>query len=653
VAEQTIRYTFAVNDSAVKKSVEEQKSALKQLQAQTAVKSTQLAKEAAQQRALWADEKARLSGSVTDKMKAATAFRAAGIAADRSEAAVKRLALAGASVGDKGSKGAAILAGAIGGGLVKALDLAVGAFFKLGDAIGTALNQPALNALLSRRIQLEANVSAKVADSQVLKLSQEVSRQSGGTVDTAISGRAAQFLAPSAIKSLGADQGVKTAASIATNFSLIGNAAGVSADELADALKDLQSGYTAQQIAGRQVLAAAGLVDPLTKRLQKLGVTSTSQLKEGDRLKLLQSVGEDLASPEVKAAAKRSLKGFVGSITFALFDENQGVFSVKPIVSQLDESIKKATSSTDAGAAIGTALAQITNLAVNGSIAVVAGIPWGDVSKGIGAGLVAFVMNLDWSVYAVGALGLLAAAVVPAILPAVGTALAGLGAVIVGVVGGVPLLIGGAIVLGVIAIVKLFHDNWGSITKFVTSAMDATKNAVTSVVTGIKDAVVGFFQGVFGWIGNAFNAAKTAIESLWNRIPKPLQSVLMATPIGMAATAVSAVGSVVSKHEGTPNWREQLSAIPAAAGFMPLGGAIAREMAMKPANSGLVISNSSELILNKNQQIDLAQSLRGGGNVTANITIHQQPGEDSNTLADRVLQRLDQMVRQERNYRLA
>jgi hypothetical protein len=271
VTEQTIRYTFVANDSQVKQSIEQQKSALKQLQSQTAVKSAQLSKEIAQQKALAAAEQARASKSVADQMKAAQAFRAAGIAADRSEAAVKRLALASSSVGDK-SKSTAILAGAIGGGLVKAADLAVGAFIRLGESIGKALNQPALNALVSRRIQLEANVSAKVADAQVLKLSQEVSRQSGGTVDTAISGRAAQSLAPSAIKALGTDQGVKTAASIATNFSLVGNAAGVSADELADALKDLQSGYTAQQIAGRQVLAAAGLVDPLTKRLKALGV---------------------------------------------------------------------------------------------------------------------------------------------------------------------------------------------------------------------------------------------------------------------------------------------------------------------------------------------------------------------------------------------
>jgi hypothetical protein len=96
----------------------------------------------------------------------------------------------------------------------------------------------------------------------------------------------------------------------------------------------------------------------------------------------------------------------------------------------------------------------------------------------------------------------------------------------------------------------------------------------------------------------------------------------------------------------------------AAAGFMPLGSAIASEVANKPSGSNLIVANSSEFVYRPDQLSSLLTRTSQSASTVLQIasgaiTIVQQPREDSNQLADRVLSRLDQLVKNERNYRLA
>lgn len=127
---------------------------------------------------------------------------------------------------------------------------------------------------------------------------------------------------------------------------------------------------------------------------------------------------------------------------------------------------------------------------------------------------------------------------------------------------------------------------------------------------------------------------------------------------GYAAKTTTGLGALDPLINSIFGARPKYLGTPAASGFMPLGRAIASEVKNKPSGSGLVVANTSEIIQTKPQFLSSLLSAKSVGAQSAaiyvgGITIHQQPNEDGDALANRIIEKLDQLVSSERNYRLA
>ena len=97
------------------------------------------------------------------------------------------------------------------------------------------------------------------------------------------------------------------------------------------------------------------------------------------------------------------------------------------------------------------------------------------------------------------------------ILMGLGVALAGIGLVLLGVVGAIPAAIGAAIAVAVGTIVILIHDNWDAICDFFAGLAEwFDKNVITPVCDffkGLWDKVSGFFSGLWD-----------DISAIWDRV---------------------------------------------------------------------------------------------------------------------------------------
>lgn len=185
----------------------------------------------------------------------------------------------------------------------------------------------------------------------------------------------------------------------------------------------------------------------------------------------------------------------------------QAVRGLNNYLDGVNENIAKLKSLSPAlaGSIIGKGAADLTNAILDGIIGAVGSIDWGGVLVGVGSGIASFLANLDWKVYAVAAVGLIGAALIPPLLAAVGGFALALGAAIVSVVGAPVLLIGGAIVLGVVAITKLIGGNLDGIRSTIAGAGNAIKNGYNSVVAGIggllatgRSFLIGSLEFLFG-----------------------------------------------------------------------------------------------------------------------------------------------------------
>lgn len=91
-----------------------------------------------------------------------------------------------------------------------------------------------------------------------------------------------------------------------------------------------------------------------------------------------------------------------------------------------------------------------------------------------------------------------------------------------------------------------------------------------------------------------------------------------------------------------PQFTGSLSGLGNTIGSMPLLDAIAAEIANKPANSDLVIANTSEVVLTQAQlgQLMSGRGKRAAGPITINI--YQQPGQDAHGLAREVMELINE-----------
>lgn len=221
----------------------------------------------------------------------------------------------------------------------------------------------------------------------------------------------------------------------------------------------------------------------------------------------------------------------------------------------------------------------------------------GRILQGMFVGIGNFLANLNWGTLLQAAGIILAGAIIGGI---------GVGAVaIVASLGAIPIAAGLAIA-GLIAVIvakwgeisSFFIGKWSEITAAASATLDRIKtgwdellSAAQSKWTEVTSTVTGFFDSVSNW----FNG-------LLSRIPG-LGGGSQSQPVGNKAS-----GYIPSGASG-------------------LLAAAVREKRQMPAGSNLLVANSSEAVLTRQQQSNLASNLsqtRGGGLTIGQITIHTQ-----------------------------
>ncbi|MBD2168064.1 hypothetical protein H6G04_27135 [Calothrix membranacea FACHB-236] len=239
---------------------------------------------------------------------------------------------------------------------------------------------------------------------------------------------------------------------------------------------------------------------------------------------------------------------------------------------------------------IGVVLALITNILAQ----VLTKLDWGKILNGLLDGLGIFLAALDW-----GAIAKIAGAI---LLGAFAVGLAGLAATLLGVP---TLVIGGivALVVGLIAVIKV---KW----KDITEAFNNFWNFIVEGFENLKKDAVTVWNRTISTVLGFFNAVQQYFTDLISKIPG-----LNQTP----NTANSGLSSGIAAGAE--------AAIPNAASGMSNGllAALVRERRNAPPGSGLVVANTSEAILTRQQQANLLNNFggRGGLNI-GNITIYTQ-----------------------------
>jgi hypothetical protein len=326
---------------------------------------------------------------------------------------------------------------------------------------------------------------------------------------------------------------------------------------------------------------------------------------------------------------------------------------------------------------VGEVIAQIINAATGAIVAVISGADAGQTSSVVGTALTVIIReiadvlaNLSWQSWAV----IISAALAPVI---VGAAVKGLGLMLSKAIGtallaavGSPLFAAAAIKVTT-AIVAFF------------SAIAALPAALIVVAGALTLASIRVFvtrwdeiSAMFSEIGRAFlGAAQIALGILTmntDMIQKGMQNLVDGTmgwftqltdawavmtggetsatksaiAAGEAADArIRAGGGRINPDGSVTGPRAKPSFdgyIPnAASGFMGLLTAAARERRAMPAGAGLLVANTSETVLTREQAgaVGGALASKGGGN-TVNINMTVSGAGDPDTVADRVLRLL-------------
>ncbi|MBE9110310.1 hypothetical protein IQ273_12895 [Nodosilinea sp. LEGE 07298] len=310
--------------------------------------------------------------------------------------------------------------------------------------------------------------------------------------------------------------------------------------------------------------------------------------------------------------------------SFELLKEAPGKFisqSINSLLRGFNQS--RGEGSTDYGSIVGKALAQATNFFATQVLSIVRGMDYGalmvglfNVGKLVISGIGSFLANLDWQVYMAGGAALLGAALfttlMASFIPAVGTAFivvaGGLVAGIAGVLSAPVLLAIAGVGLVIVAAMKHFGVSFQDVMRFVFQAVTGFANPVIAAARLGFNLLRSAITAVIGGITTAFNAVRGLID----RIP----------------------GLNVGSSGDIPN---------AASGFIP--DAFRREMNAMPAGASLIAANSSELILNREQQAALLQprssSINFGG-----ITINAGSTNNPRELASQVIAEIEARLQQ-------
>lgn len=154
------------------------------------------------------------------------------------------------------------------------------------------------------------------------------------------------------------------------------------------------------------------------------------------------------------------------------------------------------------------------------------------------------------------------------------------------------------------------------------------------VIAGIRSAFTGGFQGILNGVGqikSAFSGISGVIGAIVGGIRSLISSLSgIGNTIRTARAAANAISNIV------PNFAD--GNIPSSTPGI-IQSAL-RESSMMPKGSSLALANTSELILNRPQQMQLASAMTGSSNISINIQ-----GNDPMSIAREVEARLERLFR--------
>lgn len=320
------------------------------------------------------------------------------------------------------------------------------------------------------------------------------------------------------------------------------------------------------------------------------------------------------------------------------------------------------------GQASGEFLATIVNTVFDGILVGVASVDYVSVLSGVGMGLYSFFANLDWKIYAAGSAVLIGSLLVPIVTGAV---ISVGGIIVTGIlaaVGGVPLAVGAAIVLGTIAVVKLIQENWAGITKTAGDAFSYLYNlardglnTVVNAITRVVDDINRLIDSVLIPIGDFINSIGARVSGVVNGVGSTISTgVTTVAEAGNNAAEktgnfFNSIGGFVSGLFSGARYNGQIPT--AANGFI---SAMGMEYRQKPGNADLVIANTSEAIFRPDQLESLINTTYTKGQANSvNITFGQGsinlmlPSSTPAEMAEQVLQMIEDRLKSELSGRLA
>jgi hypothetical protein len=264
----------------------------------------------------------------------------------------------------------------------------------------------------------------------------------------------------------------------------------------------------------------------------------------------------------------------------------------------------------------------------------------GNFFRGVGS----FLANLDSGVYATLAAGIL---VQVGVLPAITTLASGLLATFVAGTAGMPLLLVAAAGLAITSLAKAIIENWSQISSMISGQF-------SNVVQAIKSPIILIINLIRGDMDGVKREARNLVQAVKNLVLGPLETLRQGITGQSTAGARQAeknrqADEIKAQYDnGTINEQEYLRRTKAvwngANGFnnSSIMQAVARENKQAPSGSSIVIANSSEAILNRQQQAQLLSSLGNKPSLSIGSVIINSQAKDAKEIAKDVVKYIHQ-----------
>lgn len=677
------------------KDLEAQKRTIKELQSAEKARSAAARAQLAQQRALDASAQASATKTVAAQMKAARAYESARAATARADIAAKQHAATMAEAGSAIDK----VSGNVGGvnalaaaftALGAAVAVAVAGIGLLGQGLGAAIKNESASVMQTHDLMRALNIDKGAAGGLVGQINSGL-RGNADWIDMASAnifsrGFADDFLA--------AGKSVKDVVDFASRASALLQSSGVDPGALQNVFTDMLSGsVSTDALKGRDALIDTGLDKVIIPMLESAG-KELKDMTRGERaaliMKALQGKVTDDLIADMQGTVQGIWTGFMSRIKQAFSVENDlfpdqagvqsifeqfkqsvktlfgkgGIFdNVGRIMDQLGigptnimqslysgwkklnqwlEGLNKFLQGFNAsdfgsinisGAGIGTMLAKVSNVLFQATTNVfnqiAAGLynfDWAGVTRGFFSGVSAFFTNLDWGALlntAVASMNILGALTVAMVQIGVGLSQA----LIAGFNQSITILTQSLTMLATTTqtiwsgFVTSAQAIWNSMVTSVTSIAQSLVTAIQSAWTSLSEGVTSLIQSAVETTQSIWSSIVEAIQSGWNSIVSAVQEKIQAAVSAVQSfDLASAVSGLFSAIQGAIS-----SAKSAIGGLLGGGGKDAsasyNAVAMSPVGYG--------------------SSYNIGG-----ISIYQQPGESAEALANRVLQVLDDRLKQ-------